>query len=144
MSAEDLIEELEAANRAFYDALDRLDPDAMAAAWEHGPDVVCIHPGWEITRGWSAVRATWAAIFANTDFMKFGVNDVSAVLDGAVGRVHCREHIYSLADGRQLHSQVAATNLFVRRGGVWKMVMHHGSPIAGKTTMGRGADPTSH
>ena len=144
MNADDLLDELKAANRAFYVALENLDPDAMTAAWDHGDDVACIHPGWQITRGWPGVRATWQAIFANTDFMKFAISDVSAVLDGTVGRVHCRENIYSLADGRQIHSQVAATNLFVRRGGAWKMVLHHGSPIAGATGVGRAVDPTSH
>jgi ketosteroid isomerase-like protein len=144
MTEDDLLNDLRSANRAFYDALDRLDPDAMSAAWMHTEDVVCIHPGWDVTRGWPAVRATWSAIFVNTDFMKFNVSGETAVLDGTVGRVHCRENIYSLVDGRQLHSQVAATNLFVRRGGLWKMVLHHGSPIAGKTSIGQAADPTSH
>lgn len=144
MNADSLLEELEAANRAFYEALERLDPVAMTEAWDHSDDVACIHPGWRITRGWPAVRATWQAIFTNTDFMRFAVSDATAVLDGTVGRVHCRENIYSLVEGRPLHSQVAATNLFVRRGGAWKMVLHHGSPIAGSTGMGAAPDPTSH
>jgi hypothetical protein len=144
MTETELLQELRDANRAFYDALERLDPVAMTAAWDHGDSVACIHPGWPITRGWPRVRATWQAIFTNTDFMKFTVTDETAVLDGTTGRVHCRENIYSLVDGRSIHSQVAATNLFVRRGGAWKMVLHHGSPIAGATGVGRPADPTEN
>lgn len=144
MTADDLVQDLREANAAFYRAIDTLDPDAMTAAWDHSPDVACVHPGWEITRGWAGVRATWQAIFANTDFMRFNITDVTAVLDGTVGRVHCRENIYSLVDDRTMHSQVAATNLYVRRGGQWKMVLHHGSPIAGATGFGRPSDPTEH
>jgi hypothetical protein len=34
-----------AANRAFYEAFEERDIDAMSDLWEHGDDVVCTRPG---------------------------------------------------------------------------------------------------
>ncbi|MGE3327232.1 MAG: nuclear transport factor 2 family protein, partial [Acidimicrobiia bacterium] len=44
-----------AANRAFYEAFERRDFDAMSDAWEHSDAVVCTHPGWRPLHGWAQV-----------------------------------------------------------------------------------------
>ncbi len=144
MTADELVEELLEANRAFYAALEGLDIDAMTACWETSAEACCVHPGWPLLRGWDAVAEAWGGIFDNTSYMKFGVEDAWATLDGAAGRVHCVENIFTLVADRQMHSRVAATNLFVRRGGAWKMVLHHGSAIAGSTSMSSAPDPTEN
>ena len=35
----------------------------MAAVWEHGDRVVCVHPGWPILRGGPVVEESWRRIF---------------------------------------------------------------------------------
>lgn len=144
MTADDLVEELMAANRAFYAALESLDLAAMSACWLQAEEACCVHPGWPLLRGWDAVEESWRGIFENTTYMKFGVADAWAVLDGAAGRVHCVENIFTLVADRQLHSRVAATNLFVRRSGAWKMVLHHGSAVAGSTSMSASGSDTEN
>jgi uncharacterized protein (TIGR02246 family) len=130
--------EVHEANARFYRALEELDYDAMASVWAKRDEDVCIHPGWAVLEGWHAVRESWRAIFAGTEFMRFAISDARVQVLGEVARVTCVENIWSLADGRSVHSQVAATNLFVRSDGGWRITLHHGSPIAGSTTVAEG------
>lgn len=115
-----------AVNQAFYDAHERRDLEAMRAVWSHGDHVVCIHPGWPILRGWAQVDASWQRILAGPGRNQFIVtNDVVAVL-GDVAWVTLDENI--VAPGAT--GTVAATNTFVRTTNGWKLVLHHGSPVA--------------
>ncbi len=131
MTARDL-DGLVAANADFYAEFERLDLDGMAARWEQSDDVWCVHPGGELLRGWPAVRRGWAAIFANTPYPQFIVTDVAARLDGALGAVTCTENVISAAGGGEAAlggGRVLATNLLSWRGGAWRMVAHHASPV---------------
>ena len=119
-----------AANKAFYDAFEALDLAAMSRVWAHRPTAVCVHPGWEILTGWAAVRESWRAIFAGTGYMRFEASDLTIDVIENVARVTCVENLFQVVEGHTIHSQVAATNLFVRTGEGWKLLVHHGSPIA--------------
>ena len=48
-------QEVLAANRAFYHALQSLDLEQMKAVWLHEDWVECLHPGWELRVGWEEV-----------------------------------------------------------------------------------------
>lgn len=113
------------ANQAFYDAHERRDIEAMRAVWSHGDHVVCIHPGWPILRTWAVVEASWERILSGPGRNQFIVtNEAVAVLDD-VAWVTLDENI--VAPGAT--GTVAATNVFVRTGGRWLLVLHHGSPV---------------
>lgn len=122
---EPVIEELLAANVAFYDAHERRDLDAMRAVWEHSERTVCIHPGWPILRTWPMVEESWRRIFEGPGRNQFILTDEAVVVDGDVGWVTLEEN---LVDGGNTGT-VAATNLFVRTAGGWRLVVHHGSPV---------------
>lgn len=115
-----------AANRAFYEAFENRDLDAMSDAWDHADHVTCVHPGWSILTGWGAVSASWFALFGGPQQLQFIVTDERAVLSGDTAWVTCNENLLD-AGGTQ---SVAATNVFVRIGGAWKLTHHHGSPVA--------------
>jgi ketosteroid isomerase-like protein len=119
-----------AANETFYRAFEQHDLPAMERLWARRSDDACVHPGWEICRGWSAVKASWVAIFGSDGGMRFQVGELGAAVYGTVGRVTCVENIWT-SDGRALLGRVACTNLFLAVDGDWRMVLHHGSPIAG-------------
>jgi ketosteroid isomerase-like protein len=123
------------AHHRFYAAFEHMDLDAMSRVWARRPSDTCIHPGWEVLRGWVEIRESWRAIFANTGFMRFEATDVQIDVVGDIGRVTCVENIFSVIDGHTIHSRVACTNLFVRTGEGWRMVLHHGSPIASSQTV---------
>ncbi|MEL6346419.1 MAG: nuclear transport factor 2 family protein [Myxococcota bacterium] len=122
-----------AANQAFYDAFNQMDMDAMADIWSQRSEDTCIHPGWELLRGWPAIRNAWRVIFANTDYNRIGLTDLTIEVIGAVARVQCVENLYTVVGDQTIHSQVAATNILVRTTIGWKITLHHGSPIASET-----------
>lgn len=120
---------LQDANDAFYDAFEALDLDRMAALWDHGKDVFCVHPGSDLILGWGPVRRSWAAIFAATEYLQFIVTDVRARSEAGV--VTCTENILTdrSADGGLGAGKAVATNVFAYRDGRWRMTAHHASPV---------------
>lgn len=122
--------QLAAANDAFYRAFERADPVAMDAVWALSPADVCVHPGWDATRGSINVANTWRRLFASGERLAFALSDLHAEVYGDVGIVHCVENIRVAGSGQPV-GRVAATNVFRRIDGAWKMIVHHGSPVSG-------------
>lgn len=118
-----------AANEAFYDAFERRDLDAMSDVWEHSDRVACVHPGWSILTGWGAVSASWYALFDGPQRLQFIVTDERIAVVGGLAWVTCNEN---LIDGGATQA-VAATNVFARADGGWRLVHHHGSPVLQRT-----------
>lgn len=124
------LRELISANTTFYACFEKADPALMDAVWAQGAEDVCIHPGWEVARGAINVSNSWRRLFAGGERLRFALGDLHAEVYGDVGLVHCVENIW-LASPRELVGRAAATNIFRRVDGAWKMVLHHGSPVAG-------------
>lgn len=120
-------------NDAFYRAFEEMDLQKMQQVWSQVEGAFCVHPGWEILRGWREVNESWLMIFENTGYMRFQLSDVEAGSNGEMGWVSCIENIYTVAAGQAFHSSVAALNLFVRVDGEWKILAHHGSAISNHT-----------
>src|SRR3989440_11880121 len=91
---------IEEANASFYRAFEALDLRAMEDVWSHGEHVQCVHPGWPLLTGWESVRASWEAIFANTQEMSFTLPHVRAAGAGDLARVACTENSLSAPGGR--------------------------------------------
>lgn len=115
-----------AANRAFYDAFEGRDLDAMSDVWEHSDRVVCTHPGWRTLRGWGAVSGSWFALFGGPSPLQFILTQEVVAVAGDSAWVTVDENLIGPDGG----GTVAALNLFVRRGDRWAMVAHHGAPVA--------------
>jgi len=120
-----VLQDVLAANAAFYDAFERRNLDAMGLVWDHSQQVVCVHPGWPILRGWPAVQESWRLIFNGPGRNQFIVTNDAAVVTGDVAWVTLDENLVD----RATTGTIAATNLFIRVGGGWKLVLHHGSPV---------------
>jgi len=111
-----------AANEAFYAAFAHKDMAAMESLWARETPVVCLHPGWEALAGRAPVVESWRRILLGggaPDSIRCR-HPIAHVI-GDVGWVICEE---VLPGGR-----LAATNLFVREGGAFRMVHHQASPI---------------
>ena len=120
-------------NAAFYAALEACDLDAMADVWEHSDRVSVTHPGWPLLRGWAKVAGSWDAIFRNTAYIQFVLTDEQVVVVGDTAWMTLDENILQSAgtDSDELSgSKATATNVFVREGDSWLMVVHHSSPVA--------------
>jgi ketosteroid isomerase-like protein len=118
-------------NRRFYEAFEAADLDAMSDLWEHSDRASCVHPGWAVLRGWSAVAAGWAALFQGPQRLQFILTNEQVTVHGGTAWVTVDENIIGPDSGA-----VAAVNIFVRADpaddplGGWRMVAHHGSAIA--------------
>ncbi|MFE9460485.1 nuclear transport factor 2 family protein [Streptomyces californicus] len=132
------IAEVEAANTAFYEALERGDLDALTDSWLPGEDltVSCVHPGWPVLTGRRDVLRSYALIMANTDYIQFFLTDVNVTMTGDTALVTCTENILSggpAEDGDALGPLVGrlvvATNVFRHTEDGWKLWSHHGSPV---------------
>lgn len=119
-----------AANAEFYAAFEAADLDRMHAVWDDEENVTCVHPGWQLLRGRGRVMRSWALIFANTPYIQFFLTDVRADVAGEVAVVTCSESILTSVGDDTGDATVAATNVFVRRDGSWRLRVHHGSPVA--------------
>ncbi len=111
-----------AANARFYSAFAESDLAAMEEIWAREAPVACIHPGWTAIAGRDAVLDSWRAIFDGPAAPRVRAFRPSAHLLGDVAFVTC----YEAVGGGLL----AATNLFVREGGVWLIAHHHAGPTA--------------
>ena len=117
------------ANREFYRAFERLDIEAMRAVWLDDDSIQCVHPASERLVGRERVLGSWAAIFTATDAIRFELEDLTIESVGDFAWASAIERIRPGSSGEPL-SEAVATNLFVRRAGVWKLQLHHASPIA--------------
>ena len=115
-----------AVNRAYYEAFEARDLDAMSDIWLHGDDVVCTHPGWKTLHGWGAVAGSWFALFGGPQHLQVILTDERVHLSGDVAWVTVDENLI----GENVGATVAAVNLFRLIDGDWRMVLHHGSPVA--------------
>lgn len=111
-----------AANAAFYAAFNARDLAAMDALWARSAPVACVHPGRNALTGRDEVLASWRAILAHPETPRIFTGGESARLLGEVAYVICRE----LVGG----SPLAATNVFVREDGRWRLAHHHASAVA--------------
>ncbi|MFD7384260.1 nuclear transport factor 2 family protein [Streptomyces anulatus] len=132
------IAEVEAANTAFYEALERGDYDELSDRWLPGEDltVSCVHPGWPVLTGRGDVLRSYALIMANTEYIQFFLTDVNVSMTGDTALVTCTENILSggpaeegNALGPLVGQLVVATNMFRRTADGWKLWSHHGSPV---------------
>jgi ketosteroid isomerase-like protein len=118
---------VQAANRAFYEAFEARDLDAMSYVWEHSGRATCTHPGWGTIRGWPRVTASFFAIFQNGHPLQFILTNEHVQVSGDAAWVAVDENIID----DQAGSTVAALNVFSRDelGERWRMVVHHASPV---------------
>lgn len=123
-----VIEQVLAANRAFYAAHEDRDLGAMQAAWEHTDRAVCIHPGWPILRTWPLIEESWRRIFAGPSRNQFILTNEAVAVDGDLAWVTLEENLVDTG----ATGTIAATNVFGRGDGGWKLVVHHGSPVMGR------------
>jgi SnoaL-like domain len=124
-------------NIQFYKAFESLSLERMEEVWKHSDEVVCVHPGWDLFRGWMAVRESWATVFQNTERIQFLIANAKVrVFENLVAVVVCLENIETIINQSKIRTGVIATNIFERQHNVrsvkdeWRMIHHHGSPVS--------------
>jgi len=112
-----------AVNAEFYSAFAERDLEAMDGLWARRSPVACIHPGWPPVTGRDEVLASWDRILGNA-----GSPAIECVSPEAF---FCGDAIFVICFERIEDSLLAATNIFVREDGLWRMVHHQSGPTAG-------------
>lgn len=149
------VEQVEAANTAYYEAMERGDFEELSGLWlapgdlgtaeDHEPAngslISCVHPGWHALSGRGEVLRSYALIMANTEYIQFFLTDVRVSVAGDTALVSCTENILSGGPapedsdelGPLVGQLVVATNVFRRTPDGWKLWSHHASPVLAET-----------
>ena len=126
----------EAAEEAFYDAMQRGDLAAMMALWADDEDVVCAHPNGARLVGIAAIRESFAAIFSDG-----GVDvrpaDVRIHQSATVASHNLVEKVLVSGPGGTRIVECVATNVYVKTAAGWRIVLHHAAQVS------EGADPVA-
>jgi len=134
---------VQTANDNLYEAFEAADFDSMGALWVDGPLAAiarCVHPGAEVVLGRESVLRSWALLMANTEFLQFIVTDSETIIEGDLAIVTCTENVLSSGGvGQPLGAgRAVTTNGFIRVDGMWRMWLHHASPILSATSDAEG------
>jgi SnoaL-like domain len=133
-------------NTRFYQAFESLSIEKMEEVWNHADNIVCVHPGWDLFTGWTAIRESWIRIFENTDVIKFIITNKKIRIFENIAIVACTENIETIVNQNNIRMGVIATNIFQQHYfkkntnrnnsnnninyDEWLMVHHHGSVIS--------------
>ncbi|TGB13504.1 nuclear transport factor 2 family protein [Streptomyces sp. MZ04] len=163
------VEQVERANTAFYEALERGDFDEVSDLWldtgtrdaldeddavdssDEETAISCVHPGWPVLTGRGEVLRSYALIMANTEYIQFFLTDVHVGVAGDTALVTCTENILSGGPppegggelGPLVGQLVVATNVFRRTSDGWKLWSHHASPVLAETDDEEGEESPS-
>ena len=125
------------AENAFYEALEGRDLDAMMAVWAEDEEILCVHPLGPRLTGQDQVRESWARIFAGEAGARVHISQQVAI-SGMMIAVHSVQENFApeqasrgqqVADSRP--APIVATNIYLRTGAGWRMIVHHASPAPG-------------
>jgi hypothetical protein len=94
----------------------------MDQLWARKSSVTCIHPGWAPIQSRAGVIKSFRRILESPSAPRITCVEPRAHLLGDTAYVLCFE--------RFAGSRLAATNIFVREEGAWRMVHHQAGPVA--------------
>jgi len=117
----------EEAEAAFYRCFERGDAGQMMAVWEHGDDIVCIHPFGPRLEGVAAVEQGWGGILSGRQRLRFRVESALNYADDQLVVHAVLEHIRVIGDDTA-HMPIIATNIYRLGDDGWRMILHHSSP----------------
>ena len=116
-------------NENFYQAFNRGDLNLMKSVWAQNDSVACIHPGWEVLRGFDVIIQSWEKIFVGSENLEIKLSEIKVSGDGGMIWVSCQENLFAMSMSGVQVSKVHATNLFEKVRDQWKMVLHHASSV---------------
>jgi ketosteroid isomerase-like protein len=127
------VDEVLAANRAYYEALSARDIDAMANIWMCTADDINIAPPMRplVHKGWDVIKENYVA-FWNTLFeLSVSMDEPEIRINGDTAWLHGVEVARRrLRDGGMEGSRNAGTSIFIRHDGRWRMAFHQATALA--------------
>ena len=126
------MDEVKAANSAYYDALSARDLAAMPRVWDLAADACNIAPpGRPVAHiGWPAIRTNYEQYWATLNHLTVSMDDPAITLRGDVAWVHGIEHTQRVTiDGTAGGGRNYGTSIFIHRDGRWRMIFHQAAAI---------------
>jgi hypothetical protein len=107
----------EYANEAFYLAFESKDLDAMSHLWSEARDIICLHPGWPVLVGRTAVMDSWKSILSNPD-------QAAVSFYGASCHQLSADSVAVVCYETAVETTLVATNIFVVEDERLRLVCH--------------------
>lgn len=117
------------ANERFYVAYAAADVDALRDVWLDAKTVSCAHPLADLAVGLPDVLASWSAVFAMGKPVSVDCDIISLQVRMNMAWVVAHQTVRSVRGDAVIGGLRIATNVFQKRGGTWKLVHHHASPV---------------
>lgn len=132
MRATTLYASAEAAEDAFYDALERADIDALMALWADDEDAICVHPSGARLVGLPAIRAGYDEILRGGG-LTIRVADRRTYQSGAISVHNVIEQVVVTARGGPAIVRISATNIYIKGPLGWQLLVHHATSGGGQS-----------
>jgi ketosteroid isomerase-like protein len=128
-------QEIEAASRRFYEALNQLcagNSAPMSEVWHHDVPVSSAHPMGEWVQGWEPLWASWQELALTITSGQVLPRQLSIFVVGDLAYTVGIEDCTIVIGEQEVRWTANVTNLFRRHQGTWKIVHHHSdkSPAA--------------
>ena len=116
----------EAAEHAFYDALEKADLSMLMQVWAEDEEIICVHPGGLRLVGHHAVKESWQEILSNGGLPIRHARCVT--LNSMMSATHSLiETITVQGPEGPAQAFCFATNVYHKGPTGWRLVMHHAS-----------------
>ena len=126
------LDQVKAANQAYYTALSARDISAMDSVWSRSPNDVNIAPPVRPAAhtGWEAIRKNYETFWATLDELNVSMPDPKINIHGSVAWIYGIEQATRKAkDGQTSGGPNFGTSIFVKERGRWVMVLHQAALI---------------
>jgi ketosteroid isomerase-like protein len=126
------LDQVKAANRAYYAALSARDVTAMERVWTLSPRDVNIAPPVKPVAhtGWESVKKNYQTFWSTLDELTVSMAEPHFVLQGSVAWVYGIEQSERKAKNGQISSGLNfGTSIFIKESGRWLMVFHQAALI---------------
>lgn len=117
----------QAAEDAFYDALEAGDLDQVMVAWDAADDIACLLPMQEMARGRKAVQETFRRLFQAMGGLDIRVTHLHWAVWGDTA-LHVVGEQLTDPDGQPAGPPLYAVNVYRRRENGWVLALHQNAP----------------
>ena len=128
------INQVKAANEAYYSALSSRDLSAMERVWDKTPRDVNVAPPIKpvANTGWEKIKKNYETFWATLDELTVSMSEPHVVIHGSVAWVYGVEQSKRKAKNGQISGGPNfGTSIFVRENDRWLMVFHQAALIPG-------------
>lgn len=128
------------AETAFYEALERGDLEAMMEVWAEDEEIVCVHPTGPRLNGYEQVRESWSQIFGSRQRLRVHLSN-QVYVQAMMLAIHSLHENILVAGEPKPRPPMVTTNVYVRTGNGWRMLVHHASPAPAAPAAGAAESP---